>query len=189
MIRAMVAGALFLTFAVVNQAGAQPGNGQLAGRSVLAVKGCGRQPASFAATVAIDADGTWSGQDSEGEHFAGTWTPKGVSGRKLEVAFDPETEAALVAALVSDIALLCDASEPITVSSVTKKVFRLTVNRKRTRAALVLRYAVKGSAGGRSGTARYRVKAKGPWTPTATSARHVAPTWGGEARWVSNGSS
>jgi hypothetical protein len=163
MIRPMTAGgALCLALALVNDAGAQPGNGQLVGRSVLAAKGCGKQRASFAATVVTDADGTWSAQDSEGQHFTGTSTPKGVSGRKLDVAFDPETEAASVAGLMSDVAELCETP------------------------------AVSGSAGGRSGTARYRVKAKGPWTPAAAPAaalaRGVARTFGGELQCDSNGS-
>jgi hypothetical protein len=161
----MILGGACLAIAMVAQAGAQAGDGQLVGSSVLAVKGCGRERASFTATVITEPAGAWSAQDSEGQRFTGTWVPTGVNGRKLELAFDPETEAGFIAALVSDVAALCETPDPITVSSVVKKVFKLAVNRRQTRAKLLLRYSVTGSAGGRSGTARYRVKAKGSWTP------------------------
>jgi hypothetical protein len=165
MIRLGTVGIALCLVLVVTQAGAQSGNGQVVGHSVLAIKGCGQQRASFSAAIVTAADGTWTGQDSDGQSFTGTWTAKGPSGRKLELAFDPETEAGFVSGLVGDIVERCETPGPITVRSVAKKAFALVVNRKQTRLTLVLRYVVTGSAGGRSGTARYRVKAKGPWTP------------------------
>jgi hypothetical protein len=167
--RAIVVSLLCLPLAVASRARAQAGSGLLTGRSVLAVKGCGRQRAAFAVAVVTDAAGTWRAQDSEGRQFAGTWTPKGARGRKLDVAFDSGSEAGFVAVVVSDVAQLCEAPGPITVTSAAKKAFTLAANRKRTRAALVLRYAVTGSVAGRSGTARYLVTAKGPWTPASAS--------------------
>jgi hypothetical protein len=170
-----LAAALCLGFAAT-PAAAQPGSGDLVGRSLLASKGCGRQRASFGLAVLVDAGGTWTAQDSEGRRFAGAWTPRGASGRRLEVSFGPEAEAAFVAVLAGDVARLCEA--PVVVESAVKKAFVLTVNRRRTRMALVLRYVLRGSAGGRSGTARYRLKAKGPWTPAAGLGRGAAPASG-----------
>ncbi len=158
---------LCLVFATVTQAAADPGSAQLAGRSVLAIEGCGRDRAMFLATVDVDAGGTWSAQESEGATFSGTWTPKGRSGRKADMTFDPGTEAAFVAVLLSDIAERCELTTPISVTATRTRVFRLTVNRKRTRGTLVLGYGVKGRSGGRSGTASYQIRAKGPWTPAA----------------------
>ena len=157
--------ALCLTIVTVTGAGAQEaGSGQLAGQSILAARGCGRDRGSFSALVAIDGAGTWNAQEAEGARFTGTWTPKGRSGRRFELAFDPATEAAFVAVIVGDVPALCHVPGPVTVTSVVKRSFKLVLNRKRTRGTLILGYAIKGSAAGRSGTATYRVKAKGPWT-------------------------
>jgi hypothetical protein len=160
--------ALCIMAAAVTAAGAQgAGSGQLAGQSILTARGCRRDRASFSVMVVTDGAGTWSAEEAEGVRFTGTWTAKGRSGRRLELAFDPSTEDALVAAIVGDVPALCGVSGPVTVTSVVRKSFKLLLNRKRTRATLTLSYAISGRAGGRSGTAHYRVRARGPWTPTA----------------------
>jgi hypothetical protein len=153
-----------LLFAMLSQAAADPGSAQLAGRSVLAIEGCGRDRAMFLATVDVDAGGTWSAQESEGATFSGTWTPKGRSGRKVEMAFDAGTAAGFLDVLLGDITELCDLTTPISVTSARMKICRLILNRKRTRVTLVLDYAIKGRADRRSGTASYHVRAKGAWT-------------------------
>jgi hypothetical protein len=161
--------AVSLALAIASPAAAQAGSGQLTGHGALAVRGCGRQRFSFTATVATAADATWNGQDSDGNRFGGTWTPKGTKGKKLDLAFDAESEGAFVATILSNITERCETPGPIVVSAVTRKIFRITLNRKGTRATLVLRYTVRGSAGGRSGTARYGLTAKGPWTAAAAA--------------------
>jgi hypothetical protein len=143
-------------------AAAETGSAQLTGRSILAVKGCGKERASLVLRVVVNGDTTWTGEDEDGARFAGTYAVRAPSSRKLELAFDETSAAAFVTAAAEDIAVLCEA--PVTVASVERRKFILRLNRKRTKAALVLLYRLIGSAAGESGSARYRVAAKGPWT-------------------------
>ena len=71
-----------------------------------------------------------------------------------------------MATVVADVGLLCDAPDVIVTSTVRKR-FTLTLNRAGTKAKLVLRYAFKGRANDRSGSAGYRIRAKGPFAPAA----------------------
>jgi hypothetical protein len=162
-----------LCLALLSVASADPGSGQLTGRAMLDAGGCGRDRATFAIQLVVAADGTWTALDADGTSFAGTSAPKGRSGRKHDLAFDPDTEQGFVSVLAADVAELCEVPE-VTVDTVKKKALTLTVNRKGTRAAIVLRYVLRGTAAGRRGTATYRMNAKGSWTPAA------APAAGGD---------
>jgi len=144
------------------------GTAQLAGRGKLAVRGCGadRQP-NFSSTVAVLADGTWTAADAEGEQFGGTWVAVGSRGQAFDLFFDAGTEADLVATIAEDIGVLCDAPEGVVVTSTVRKRFALKLNRAHTRAKLVLRYVLKGRANNRSGSAVYRIRAKGPFVPAS----------------------
>jgi hypothetical protein len=136
------------------------GTAMLAGRSALAVKGCGRDRGRFAATLALADDGTWVAA-FEGATASGTYTAVGRTGRTLELHFDAPSSANLGDTVAEDVSLLCEA--PAAVTSTTRKVFRLTINRRRTRAALVLRYRFAGTAAGVAGTATYKLTGRGPW--------------------------
>jgi hypothetical protein len=142
------------------------GAGQLSGTSVLAVKGCGRdRDPALVLLVTLGPDGSWMAEDQEGARFGGTSAPIGSSGRKLDLSFDAETEAAFRARAAADVGELCQA--PATVESAVKKAFTLKLNRKLTRAKLALRYVFTGTAGGIPGRATQRVSTKGPWVPAS----------------------
>ena len=110
------------------------------------------------------ADGTWAGADGAGDTFAGTWAAVGTRGRTFDLFFDAATEADLVQTVIEDVGVLCDASG-VVVTSVARKRFALALNRAK--AKLVLRYVFQGQANGRSGSAVYRLRAKGPFVPAA----------------------
>lgn len=165
-VRALGVFALVLALGVSREAGAQvPGSGVLAGRLVLRVKGCGKVSGPLGVTAAAGSSGAWSALDSEGASYSGTHAPLGASGRKLDLHFGVASENSFVAELAADAAGLCGA--PVTVSSALRKKFVLQLNRAGTVAKLTLIYTFTGSAGGRQGTAKYRLRAVGPWTPGA----------------------
>ena len=148
------------------RAHAQPiGGTMLSGTSVLAIPGCGHARAPFVATVAVAPDGTWSGLTNEGETLDGTWTAKGRSGRKIVLTFGDATEAQFVTTAAEDIVGLCETTQPITITKVKKQVFTLALNRARTQATVVLRYLIRGRSGRHAGSATYRARATGTWTP------------------------
>jgi hypothetical protein len=143
------------------------GTAQLAGSAKLAARGCGadREP-NFSSTVTLLADGSWTAADPEGVLFGGSWVTVGSSGRKVDLYFDAATEADLIATVTADLGLLCDAPDVVVTSAVRRR-FTLTLNRAGTKAKLVLRYVFKGRANNRSGSAGYRIRAKGPFAPAA----------------------
>lgn len=158
---------LLLAVVLLATAGAQSGGtGQLAGRATLGVRGCGadRQP-NLAVNVTLNADGTWEAGDGEGNVFSGTWVSRGSSGRAFDLAFDAATEADLVATIAEDVGALCDAPGGVTVTAIVPKRFRLKLNRRLDGAKLALLYVIKGRANNRSGSARYRIRAEGPFVP------------------------
>ena len=168
--RRILSTGLLLAIALLKPAGAQTpaGIAQLAGRAALGVRGCGadRDP-NFSTTVTMLGDGTWSAHDVEGDLFGGTWVPRGTSGRAFDLAFDAATEADLIATIAEDVGLLCDAPGTVTVISSLRKRFALKLNRRLDKVKLALVYVFKGRAGDRSGSARYRIRAKGPFAPAS----------------------
>jgi hypothetical protein len=166
--RAWVLGVLALTAVLVIpfEVRAQvAGGGVLAGRLLFRVKGCGKETGPLVITAAAGGNGTWTAVTSEGSSYAGTLTSLGTSGRKLDLQFGGASESAFIGGLAADASGLCGAS--VTVSSSVRKKFVLQLNRGGTVAKLTLIYTFTGSAGGRQGTAKYRLKAVGPWTPGA----------------------
>lgn len=160
-VRRLVLALLILAPAVLYAAS---GTASLTGTSKLAVKGCGRDRGVFSASLVVAADGTWSAQATGGDRFAGTYTTKGHAGRKLVFTLDAAATAALAASIAEDVTTICE-SPPATVTSSRMKVLTLTLDRKLTKATLVMRAVFTGSAGGRSGTATYKVLGRGPWMP------------------------
>lgn len=152
-----------LVLAAATTAAAFSGTASLTGKSTLAVHGCGADRGTFAATVTVAADGTWSAQPSDGPAVAGTWTPVGRAGRKARFAFDAASLSALGATVIDDVSMLCHVSATLT--AVHPHTLMLTLNRKLTRATLVISYGFSGRAGRRSGTASYHVVGHGAWTP------------------------
>lgn len=162
----MMGAAGLLALAVVAPAGAQTGNAMLAGRARLGVRGCGadRDP-NFSTTVTMVGDRTWTARDTEGDLFGGTWAPHGTSGRAFDLSFDAATEADLIATIIEDVGVLCDTPGAVTVTSARRQRFLLKLNRPLSKAKLALLYVFEGHAGNRSGSARYRIRAKGPFVP------------------------
>jgi hypothetical protein len=158
-----VALAILIVAAASRPAPAAIGAASLTGTSRLAAKGCGADREPLVATVTVRDDGTWSAE-SPGDQFSGTYTSVGGTGRKLAFAFDAPTLTTLTGRIVEGVSGLCNVSG-VVISSSRAKALTLTINRKLTRAKLLLRYVFAGSAGGRRGTATYTARAAGPWTP------------------------
>jgi hypothetical protein len=163
LLAALVTAALLGVPAADAQTGAQ--TGVLTGRSLVAAKGCGKVRESLVYAVGLAADGTWSAGNLTGT-YSGTSAPLDASGRKRELTFDADSLAAFIATVASDVTGLCGVA--VTVTSATKTAFIFKLNGKGTKAKVVLAYAFTGTAGGRSGTAKYRLKLKGPWSPLYT---------------------
>jgi hypothetical protein len=159
-----VATALAFLALVASGAGAQvTGSGAFSARSVFRVRGCGISAGSFGLIGVVRSDGTWDAQDTQGTGYSGTHAPVGASGRKLDLQFDASSANAFVEARGVDATGLCEAE--VRVISAVRKKFLLRVNRRGTVAKLALVYVFTGAAAGRQGTARYQLKAVGPWTP------------------------
>ena len=139
------------------------GSATLTGTLKLGVARCGTQRQELSAALVVAPDGTWTAGDAE-TSFAGTSTPVGRSGRKIRLALDEASSAALVASIEGDVATFCELSS-ITVTSSRPKALTLALNRTLTKAKLVVKYVFKGTADGRPGTARYVLTGRGPWTP------------------------
>ena len=162
--RRLTLSVLCLAFAVGSSdraAAAATGGGQLSGRSALAVKGCGRDRASLVLTFVMGADATWTAHDQAGSQFSGAYAMRRANGRLFDLQFDAATSTGFVAIVVSDVGQLCHAAATLT--SMEQRRFVLQLNRRRTKATLSLTYRFAGTADGRSGTARYHAKLKGPW--------------------------
>jgi hypothetical protein len=142
---------------------AASGSASLTGRSSLAVRGCGAQRMQFSGTLLVQEDGTWTANGGD-DTFAGTYVPAGRTGRRLVLTLDGPSEAALIASVEENVASVCD-SPPATVTRSRAKVVALVINRKLMKAKLVVKYGFTGTAGGRSGTATYRLIGRGGWTP------------------------
>jgi hypothetical protein len=158
-LRRLALAVLLASFAQV--AHAVTGSVVLLGAGKLAVPTCGSLRDQLSVTLVVQAGGTWT---TAPDQFSGTYTAVGRTGRKLRLALDATTTAVLTEMVAAEIANLCRIPE-VTITRVRPKTLTLTVNRKLTRATLLLRYAFAGTAGGRSGSATYRVRATGPWTP------------------------
>jgi hypothetical protein len=159
-----VAALLALPLLLPRPAHALAGSTALTGASVLAVHGCGHDRSTLTAVLQVADGGTWTVLSQDGPSFTGTYVPKGKSGRKLVLTVAAASEQAIAATAVADIEALCNA-QGVVVTAVRAKVLTLTLDKKLTTAKLVVRYLLKGSANGRSGTATLRITAKGPWTP------------------------
>jgi hypothetical protein len=155
-----------LLLATAPPAAAQGTATRLRGRATLAVPGCGvDRDRRFAVAVSLHETGAWGGIAREGPPFGGTWASIGRRGRSFDLFFHAESESDLAAGIVQDVRVLCGIDGPVTVLSLERKRFRLRLNRRHTRARLVLRYVFRGTAGGRGGVARYRVRVRGRFEP------------------------
>lgn len=154
--------AIALMLAAPAMAQAASGSASLTGSSKLVTRGCGRERAAFSALLLVQDDGTWTAQGGD-DSFAGTYVAVGRTGRRLVVTLDAGSEAAFIASIAADVTILCESAA--TVTSSRPKILALILNRKLTKAKLVVKYAFTGTAAGRTGTATYRLIGRGPWTP------------------------
>ena len=159
----VVALAIAVSLAAPSIGGAVSGSASLTGASRLGVRRCGAARVPFSGTLLVQDDGTWTANGG-GDAFAGTYTATGRAGRKLVLTLDAPSQAAFIASIEEDVASLCE-SPPVTVTSSRAKVLMLTLNRRLTKAKLVVKYAFTGTAEGRSGTATYRLTSRGAWIP------------------------
>jgi len=166
----LVAGLALLTSTGV--AVAASGTAMLTGKLRLAVPGCGKEKDTFSGSVVVGDDGRWTvagDADDDPEDdvvVGGTYTAEGQRGRKLVLTLDAPTLAGLIADAEDDLATKCGSPGPIT-SSAPKKM-QLKLNRKGTKAKLVLRIVFEGTVDGRSRSVKYEVVGNGPWTDAGT---------------------
>jgi len=154
----VVAGALGL---MASSAEAQLGGiGTASGTDKLRVKGCGKGKAPAAFNFTVSDDGTWFARDEEGYFFSGGYSA--VSAKKFDLRFDSGSEALFVANLENVASSLC--GQGVNVTSAVRQKFFLKVNKKRTKAKVRAKYSLTGTAGGEPGTAKYILKAAGPYT-------------------------
>jgi hypothetical protein len=159
---AALAGATAAGVPVAAQAQTVPsGSANLRGKGAFAVQRCGRDRGRVTLAMSVAADGTWTAFGPLGS-FSGSAVPRGGSGRTLDLDFDAQSLDAFIAALVVDASDLCKTG--VVPTDVRRQRFRLRLDRKRTKARLVLRYRFAGTAAGRRGRAAYRLTARGPWT-------------------------
>jgi len=138
-----------------------PGTAVLAGRAKLKVQSCGKATDAAVVDVIVAADGAWTIDDGMAT-YAGTGLMLGKAGRKLALTLDESSLASLVATLEADAGTLCGVA--VTATGVTMRKALLKVNRKGTRARLVVLLKGLGTTDdGTSGKAKYRVIATGPW--------------------------
>ncbi len=151
----------------VGVAGAQvAGTGTLKGSLRFAVKKCGVDRGRAKVDMAMAPDGTWAAGSDEGLALSGTSQPTGTSGRKVTLAFDAASAAGFTAGLASDIEAGCKGVSGVVIETATPTRFTLALNRKRTRATLLVIYKLTASGGGRATKAKFRIRASGPWTTT-----------------------
>ena len=124
------------------------------------MKSCGRDRGVFRAVVGLSEDGTWTATNPEGA-IHGTWAPVGTGGRKFSLDFDAASFDAVFGPIAADVTMLCRVA--VTPTSITKRRFTLTLNRRRTRATLSLEYRFTGTSAIRSGTAKYLLTGSGRW--------------------------
>ena len=108
--------------------------------------------------------GTWTAGSGEGLALGGSSRAIGKGGRKLALEFDPASAADFATDRGRDIASLCEVAD-VVVQSVTATSFVLALNRKRTRATLLVVYRLMAAAGGVDRRATFRLRAAGRWTP------------------------
>jgi hypothetical protein len=140
------------------------GSGELRGQLSFAVKKCGTDRGRAEVGIVVAPDGTWTAGSGEGLPLSGTSLPLGMSGRKLALAFDAASAADFAAGRAADIEAGCRVSG-VVIESATPTRLTLALNRKRTKATLVVIYKLTASAGGKSTTATFKINASGRWKP------------------------
>ena len=135
------------------------GSGNASGTDKLRVKGCGKGKAPAILNFTLFSDGTWVAVDEEGINLSGSHTA--VSDKKFDLAFDASSETVFVGVLASAASEICQQS--VSVTSALRKKFFLKRNKKRTKAKVRVKYSFTGTAAGESGTAKYILKAGGPY--------------------------
>lgn len=164
-----LASAVLLLVTSATLAAAAAGTAVLSGKARIAVPGCGREKASFSGSVVVTADGRWTvaGDDDDDPDddvvVGGTYTAQGQSGRKLVLALDAAALASLLSDAEDDLSSKCGTSA-VTVTGGEPKKMQLTLDRKGTKAKLVLRMVFEGTADGRGRSVKYKVVGHGPWT-------------------------
>lgn len=138
------------------------GSGVLSGTGVLAVRGCGRDRLRASLPITTWADGTWSVQTDVRGALSGRWTALDARGRRLDLAFDAPSAEAFAAMQANDLRELCRATslERVTVE---KRVALLVINRRGTRATLVLRFVTTATVDGKPRVARDKLRLAGRW--------------------------
>jgi len=155
-----IALATLLAVGVPAIATAASGTANLRGPLTLAAKGCGSHHGKATATVTLAANGTWSVQVDFGT-LTGTYVALDTAGRKLDLDFDPASLVALQGIVAGDVTEAC--RRPAQLTGATKKKFRLTLNRKLTKATLTIRYLFTGAPGTKPATASEAIVLHGRW--------------------------
>jgi hypothetical protein len=134
--------------------------GILSGKEKLKVKGCGSGGGPQTVTFLIADDGAWSAT-ADAHTYTGTAVVTG-SLRKVDLVFDPASILLLASVLGDQAAFLC--RDPVGVTSILVPTSTLKVNKKQTTAKLQVKVTATGVSSQGSGSGKYDLKAKGPWS-------------------------
>jgi hypothetical protein len=138
---------------------AQSEGGILSGKEKAKVQRCGSEKGSLTWDAELQQNGDWSAFDGVNT-FTGTSTATGKGG-KNNLSFDAPSLALFISTLESRATSACGPA--ITVTAQQQKKFQLKVNKKATKAKVLLRYKFLGQAGGQDGKGSYAASAKGDW--------------------------
>ena len=153
---------LLLVAVTATGAGAVSGTATLTGRTSIAVSPCGHAGRSFAASIQVLGDGTWTAQGDLAA--SGTYTAVGRTGRKFLLDLDDASSTALIARAETDASLLCRLH--VTITGIKRKAFGVVLNRPGTQITVTFKYRINGNAAGHRGHGTVQIKGHGPWTPS-----------------------
>ena len=154
-------GLVFLLAAGTAYAALTGDGGVLTGKEKAKVQRCGGDKGSLTWNVVLAPNGDWSMYDGSNT-FTGTSTPTGKGG-KHNLSFNGPSQALFISTLESRASDECGTA--ISVTSSQQKKFQLKVNKKATKAKVLLKYKFLGSGGGETGKGKYGASAKGAWGP------------------------
>jgi hypothetical protein len=149
----------FILTAGVAQAQLNSGFGSLEGKEKLKVSGCGSDGGFLVADATV-ANGMWS-VSSFGRTYSGSLIQEDSNGRKFTALFDTSSRSLLIDVLTDWAEDICGI--PISNIQVEFRKRNLKVNKRMDKAKIVLKMRATGQTSEGTGTAKYKLKLKGPF--------------------------
>ena len=150
-----IAGAAFAAIAASAQVPA--GTGTLNGSQSLKVRHCGKVSDSVNAAVTLGSGGAFSISNA-GDILTGT---SSTNGRVTTLTLDAASQGEAHDLIEEGASEACDTD--VTITNVTFSQAQLKVSKRGTSAKLQVKASAQGMANGETGSAKYKLKATGPW--------------------------